>query len=563
MRTDGQTVTPIAKQAREYLSLADEFTYNRSDSALWAALNALELSKQTDDLELLSEAHRSVSIAYGDMGLYDDAIEQAYQAIELIETNGLSNADQRIADCYHSLAWYYTYMEDAEKPLPLFHRALSLSQRIVPTDSAGMANSFHAIGAYHYIYSLEMDSAILYLSKAVGWYSRLDASAEEMLQVLVELVNAHYANADLEKGDSVLSELRVYRPNEASDYVRNYILYLEGLRAAQVGNYAKAIERLETVYSWGDTTMLLQSSVGINLTRTLIRTLEEAGDFEKAYRYLSKLRQVEQETIYKDRQRTAKALEFKHETARTELQIRSQQRQLELQWAGIAVSVLIFSVISVLLVALYRSNKRVKQKNEKIAMLMRELHHRVKNNLQTVSSLLGLQSMRLKDADAKKAVSEGRERLRAMALIHNRLYTDEDADSINIREYLVELANELQLSYGKQQSVELCIDIEDVQMEADTALPVGLIVNELVTNAFKYGSVDNGMLQINVTLERTINQWQLVVSDNGVSIYSEKSDAVGGFGLKLVDMLVQQLDGTLEKTTKDGFRYAIVFKTKL
>ncbi len=550
-----------ADEAWEYLQLSDNFTYNRSDSALWASLKALELAKQTDDLELLSKAHRSASIAFGDMGLYNEAIEQAYIAIGLIEKNELNDAEKRIADCYYSLAWFYTYLEDTEKPLPLFHRALSFSKRVLPADSAGMANSYHALGAYHYLYSLEMDSAIFYLSKAVDGYAKLNASAEEMLQVLVELVNAYYLKPDIGKGDSILTELRLFKPSEASDYVQNYILYLEGLRATAMEDYPLAIDRLETVYNWGDTTMLLQSSVGINLTRKLIETLEEAGDFEKAYHYLSKLRKVEQQTIYKDRQRTAKALEYKHETARKELQIRNQQKQLMLQRLGIAAAVVVLLVISVLLVALYRTNKRVKQKNEKIAMLMRELHHRVKNNLQTVSSLLGFQSMRLKDADAKKAVAEGRERLRAMALIHNRLYTDDDVETINIREYLTELINELRLSYGMQQSSKLKAAIEDAQLDAETALPLGLIVNELVTNTFKYAKAGNEGLVLTVSLAKVADaSWQLTIADNGIGPASATSSNGGGFGLKLVDMLVQQLNGTWQQQFNTGYQTTIQFR---
>lgn len=555
-----ETTESIADEAWNYLQLSDNYAYNRSDSALWASLKALELAKRSNDLELLSQAHRSASIAFGDMGLYDEAIEQAYLSIALIEKNELNDAEKRIADCYHSLAWFYTYLEDNEKPLQLFHRALSFSKRVLPTDSIGMANSFHAIGAYHYLYSLEMDSAILYLTKAVDRYAKLDASAEEMLQVLVELVNAYYLKPDIAKGDSVLAELRLYKPSEASDYVQNYILYLEGLRAAEIEDHPLAIERLETVYNWGDTTMLLQSSVGINLTRKLIETLEEAGEFEKAYHYLSTLRKVEQETIYKDRQRTAKALEYKHETARKELQIRNQQKQLMLQRVGIAAAVVVLLVISVLLVALYRTNKRVKQKNEKIAMLMRELHHRVKNNLQTVSSLLGFQSMRLKDADAKKAVAEGRERLRAMALIHNRLYTDDDVETINIREYLTELISELQMSYGKRESVTLNVDIANAQLDAETALPLGLIVNELVTNTFKYATAGNDGLILTVLLTKDADaRWELSIADNGVQPSSATSSNGGGFGLKLVDMLVQQLNGTWQQQFHNGYRTTIRF----
>jgi two-component sensor histidine kinase len=166
----------------------------------------------------------------------------------------------------------------------------------------------------------------------------------------------------------------------------------------------------------------------------------------------------------------------------------------------------------------------------------------------------------LKDADAKKAVAEGRERLRAMALIHNRLYTDDDVETINIREYLTELISELQMSYGKQESVTLNVEISNAQLDAETALPLGLIVNELVTNTFKYATAGNDVLILTVSLTKVADaSWELNIADNGVQPSSATSSNGGGFGLKLVDMLVQQLNGTWRQQFNNGYRTTIRF----
>ena len=192
---------------------------------------------------------------------------------------------------------------------------------------------------------------------------------------------------------------------------------------------------------------------------------------------------------------------------------------------------------------------------------MRELHHRVKNNLQVISSLLGLQSMRLEDANAKRAVIEGKERIRAMSLIHQKLYRHEEVTSLNIQDYITNLVEELTQSYGFSKKAKINIDVPSISMDADTSLPIGLIVNELVSNAFKYAFQDIEEPILELKLIKENNNLLLKISDNGIGLPEQYSfENASSFGMKLVNLLVKQLKGSLEINQTNGLSYLIKFQ---
>ena len=274
------------------------------------------------------------------------------------------------------------------------------------------------------------------------------------------------------------------------------------------------------------------------------------------------LRTTESQSIFKDRQRTTKALEIQYETARKEQQLSAKESQIALQRSVLWVSVISLIIVIGLLIWVYFTYQKVKFKNHKIEMLMRELHHRVKNNLQVISSLLGLQSMKLEDHKAQKAVREGKERIRAMSLIHQKLYQDENITSINIKDYMENLVDELAASYGYKDKAQLSIAIPDIDMDADTTLPLGLIVNELVSNAFKYAFSDIEKPVLALSLEEKKDEFHLILTDNGKGLPMNFSfDNAQSFGLKLVNLLVKQLKGQLNVSSQDGLSFQIVFKT--
>jgi|GEM_PF-2068735 len=200
-------------------------------------------------------------------------------------------------------------------------------------------------------------------------------------------------------------------------------------------------------------------------------------------------------------------------------------------------------------------------------VLLREVHHRVKNNLQVISSLLSLQSGYISDEKSLSLFKECQTRVRSMALIHERLYQSKSLSNLNFLAYVRNLVEDLFHSYGIDRDKISCrMDIDESPMKIDTAIPCGLIVNELVSNSLKYGFPSYHLIgrqgQIEITLSRKDDgSVVLGVSDNGVGLpQGFDIEKVASLGLQLVTTLVQQLDGRLEIKGGNGAYFGITFK---
>lgn len=539
-----------------YVALTDIWGYNRSDSALWASEKAIDIAHQIGTYRALAHAYNVAGIYYGDVGLYDVAIESGYKAISYYDSSNIEDKEELIASAYHNLAWYYAYMEDYSQPVKLFHQGMRGK-----VDSSSLTVSFHALGSYFYIYKKVYDSAIFYLEKAIIWRQLLGYEIEIIAQTEVELCQAYYESDQFSKGDEVLSILEAYDQAELSSYVKNYILFLKGMKAHRQQDYNLALSYFDPVYEWGQEAELFYSSTGINFMRQYVETHKMAERYEKAYRMLEFLREIERETIYKDRQRLTKALEIRNETARKEQQLIDQGTIIAQQNRIITIVSIASIIILSLFVVLFLTYKRIQKKNTQIETLMRELHHRVKNNLQVISSLLGLQSSKPQDASAQKAVEEGQERIRAMSLIHQKLYQQDDVSSVNLKEYLETLVTEISESYGYANKAELRINVPKMPMDVDTTMPIGLIVNELVSNSFKYAfrDIQEPILELEL-VEKTAGKYQFSIKDNGGGFPKDFSfEGATSFGLKLVRLLVKQLGAKMSISQDEGLEYKISF----
>lgn len=192
--------------------------------------------------------------------------------------------------------------------------------------------------------------------------------------------------------------------------------------------------------------------------------------------------------------------------------------------------------------------------------LLKEIHHRVKNNLQIISSLLNLQSEYIVGDDAKHAFVESLSRIRSMALIHERLYQTKDFSRIEISEYINDLVHFLVRTFNTRNvAINLCVDVDNIFLNLDTAMPIGLIINELVSNAFKYAYIGRakGSLQISCKVTGT-DRLLLDVADDGVGF----PDAINfkdtmSLGFQLVCSLVEQLRGDIAIDKSNGTRFTI------
>lgn len=196
-------------------------------------------------------------------------------------------------------------------------------------------------------------------------------------------------------------------------------------------------------------------------------------------------------------------------------------------------------------------------------ILLKEIHHRVKNNLQILSSLLRMQARKASTDEMKGMLKESESRIRSMGLIHEKLYQSNSLSSVDFKSYVDTLSGQLLRMHSGETQPELEVDIDDVQLPLDTAMPCGLIINELVSNSLKYAFSDGRQGRISIKLSPTGERaYRLRVSDNGVGM--EKLPVPGerraSLGMSLVEMLADQLNGTVEFSNGVGTTADIQFK---
>jgi len=213
-----------------------------------------------------------------------------------------------------------------------------------------------------------------------------------------------------------------------------------------------------------------------------------------------------------------------------------------------------------------QQNKDIEARNAKIEILLREIHHRVKNNMQTISSLLNLQSAQIQDEKAKEAIQEGRNRVKAMAIIHQKLYQQENIAQVKLQEYIEKLCQDLMYSYGYRPSeIEQHLALKDVLLDIDKSIPLCLIINELISNFYKYAVPDNLNPRLWIYLSKEENNICLQIKDNGKGITEEnlaqiRKGDIKSFGWKLINSLTRQLSAQLHLQNQNGLEVTITLQ---
>jgi two-component sensor histidine kinase len=288
---------------------------------------------------------------------------------------------------------------------------------------------------------------------------------------------------------------------------------------------------------------------------------------ELAYQMMVKYNQVLDTLAQQETQQLRQEMEAKYLSREKDYQI--QVQNLEIRKSNRQKITYAMGLVGVTLLAflLYRinhirrrNNLDLKEKKEIIEksllekeILLREIHHRVKNNLQFISSLLGLQSEHIDDDTALSALQDGQNRVQSMALIHQNLYQEDNLTGVGVKDYFIKLIRNLFDSYNiRNDSVDLMLEVDELNLDVDTVIPVGLIVNELVSNCLKYAFPD-GQGMILVSLKEEDNELCLMVKDNGRGITGlEKSNLGTSFGYRLIKVLQGQMKATLEVSANQG-----------
>ena len=487
------------------------------EGALQADLKALYLMEELDDKIGIAGAYARLSEDVSRQGRQADAVEYAIKTINICEEN---NLQKELVYGYTAAGTATIAMYKHEDALSYFDKAYTLAKSLnFPPMSMcdfmnNRGNALKRLGRHKE--ALSQYEATMVLAKQTNYKNG---------------INAVTAN---------LGEINLL-----------------------LGNYKAALPfQLETVR------LQEQDKDLSNLTENYghVSTIyEKLGNYKEALSYQKKARLMRDSTAKIESDKAMSEMLTRYETGKKEATISLQEKQLSqqklVQWLSVGVSILLAG----LLVFGYRTYKNRTEANRLLAvkngeneLLLKEIHHRVKNNLEVVSSLLALQSAQIDDPQTKDAMQEGQNRVQSIGIVHQKLYQGTNLGAIEMKDYFINLGESILESFGAEKRVTIECAMDTLDVDIDTAVPLGLIVNELLTNTLKYAFPAGQQGKVEITLHKnTDGVLRLQVSDNGVG----KSGLIkgSGFGGQLISMLTQQLNGTMQEEVKDGTRISFDF----
>ena len=315
-------------------------------------------------------------------------------------------------------------------------------------------------------------------------------------------------------------------------------------------NTALAIRTLEPLVISLDSTDRQQQKMV--LYDKISNTYETAGDFQNALKFKNMASELRDTLVSEKTKKNIAELEVKYNLQTTERELEQQAASKRLlYWILGSVFVVLAIVVFFLLKNRSKNRKLARQKQlleatvDEKNVLLKETHHRVKNSFQIVSSLLYLQSENVKDEAAQKAIKEAQNRVKSMVLIHQKLYSKEQLVGIDTREYFDDLTQEI---FGSHQHddhpVEYNLQVESMTLDIESITPIGLILNELITNVVKHAFIDeNTDRKMNISFDKQGEELVLKVSDNGKGMPEEVRES--SFGIKLMKALAKKLKATI------------------
>jgi two-component sensor histidine kinase len=287
-------------------------------------------------------------------------------------------------------------------------------------------------------------------------------------------------------------------------------------------------------------------------------------EFEEAFKFLKEANVLTRKIYSEDLTEILAAHQTQESLKNKEKEILKEKdkNRFYFMFSGVIFGLLILLIF--LFILNQKNSKTLAFKNHENELLLKEIHHRIKNNFQRISSLLELQYKNIDNDDLKDILKEGQNRINAMSMIHNRLYQTTDISAISFKDYCRDLINE-NMKLFSVNDINLNILMNDVMIDVDTAIPLGLIVNELTSNALKYGLNKKGVNEIKIFLDETSKgEYKLIFRDNGKGLPLHLNwENIKSLGLLLVKRLSKQLHGNLNYYYDKGAVFEITFKDSI
>jgi len=546
---------PDSITAQIHESLASWHSYNgffSPDSVVHHAEKALGYYLKANNKKKIADAYRSLSIDYLNTGELEKAQEVLFKSIALYEELG---DDSGLGSAYRTLGVKYRVTGDFEKSISYTNQAIPLLEKTKNYSALAIAQ-FNLIIGYG----------------ELGEYQKAYEATEVCLEIVRTKVPEEIfvpVRAYSYRGE-VYTKAKDY-DNALKDYLKAWELCKTHIGEERCATYRTEIGKiylLQEEYEQALDHLLAgvnsyeeKGQIGfVEPYLDLAEAYRQLGDFEKALHYREKA-YANSEKMLEDKISSIESeMAIKYETGKKDEALASQAALIEQKSKTQTLFIVIASLLLLFLLSLLyffyknkKATKIIRAKNAEKELLLKEIHHRVKNNLEMVKSLIALQSAQIEDPATKDAMIASQNRVQSMGIIHQKLYQGKNLGSIEMKDYFINLSEGILDSFNASDKVRIELAMDNLELDVDTAVPIGLIVNELLTNALKYAFPEQQQGLINISLEKDSDQnLKLEIRDNGVGKTRGLAPIGTGFGSQLVKLLTQQLNGKMRERIDKG-----------
>lgn len=540
-----------------------DMEFKNNAISLHCQQEALKIAQKLGDKKRIGNAYYLMGCEEQILEKYGESLQHLQQAYKIFEELRMY---KKLTKSTLKMAQLFSSKLDPNTSIRYYQKTLSLAQQYNYEEYQAYAlTSIASIQGYelhNYQISLKNYKRGNEICKKLGMEGTLQSSYMNMAGIYKKL-------KQYDKSLKMLEDVLVYfkKKNSYDEYAQAMAIGKISEVYFEKKEYGKAERKIKESLKLAENQ---DESLELRVDYTnLLRKIHDAqNNIPAAYQTQKKWRVLFDTLSNQNARKTVATLQTQFETTQKESQIKkldeqNHAQQTQLIWAISGFTVLLISLIGgfYLYQKLSQNKLKVEEQSQQLTTLMKELHHRVKNNLAIVSSLLSMQSNRLEDKNAAKAVRDGQMRVQAMSLIHQRLYKTDNVSTVNIKEYFTELAESLMQAYGfSPDAFDLTIDVENPALDVDFAIPLGLIVNELITNSFKYAyeGIENPSLSIYFKNDKNIT---LKIQDNGIGIdeklVGKKSNS---FGQKLIKGLSKQIKGEYKFKNNRGTYFELIIQ---
>ncbi len=471
---------------------------------------AQTIFKNTNNFRGLANIYSNIGVLYKKQGKYDKALNEYMKALDIHEELGNSN---NIGNVLHNVGTCLHKKGEPHKALEYLYRALE--QKSKTGSHFRLSTSYNSVSDI-YIDLMQYDSALVNNNKALEL--ALKTGSPELL------VNVYETRTIL-----------MAKTNDLDEFEKSWAAF------KQIDDTLQSLEKSKLIYQ-------IQADYDLQVEKAIKESREKKAVIE----------------------RRSKEREAKLESEINKEKKKEKQLQQTLVIGGFVLLTLLALSLYSRMISARRNRKELENKNlelqktllskEEKEVLLKEIHHRVKNNMQIIMSLLRLQSANINDTYIQSLYTESQNRIKSMALVHEELYQTRDLTDVNVKNYLEKLVQNLIENYSLKTNIITHSSIEVNSLGIDTLIPLGLLLNEIISNTFKHAFINQNEGRIYVELTRIKDdEICLKVGDNGIG-FAADWDQKDSLGQELIESLTEQLDGTIEVSGDRGVHYVINFK---